>query len=209
MLLVMVLPASGHRIFTFFITLGWLYLVMDMIFPRFPFFKYGRTHWGALFYSLSHCCHVILILERTTTMAQIKHYTDEQKAELLSNPYTVRVTDCTTTFSLAFKQLVISNIDKPGMTASKVFQLAGYSDKFFSPGIRRYVVQAIRREAASPEGLQEPAVIKEHTPRKKHSETEFRELQERVSILEQQVNFLKKSQFLKKQNHLKPPNNTD
>ena len=34
---VMVLPASGHRNFTFFITLVWLYLMMDMIFPRFPF----------------------------------------------------------------------------------------------------------------------------------------------------------------------------
>ena len=55
-------------------------------------------------------------------MAQKNHYTDEQKAELLSNPYTVRVTDCKATFSLAFKQLVISNIDKPGMTASKVFR---------------------------------------------------------------------------------------
>ena len=142
-------------------------------------------------------------------MAQKNHYTDEQKAELLSNPYTVRVTDCKATFSLAFKQLVISNIDKPGMTASKVFRLAGYSDKIFTPEICRYVVRVIRKEAASPEGLQEPANIKECTPRKKHSETEFRELQERVSILEQQVNFLKKSQFLKKQNHLKPPDNTD
>ena len=101
-------------------------------------------------------------------MAQKNHYTDEQKAELLSNPYTVRVTDCKATFSLAFKQLVISNIDKPGMTASKVFRLAGYSDKIFTPEICRYVVRVIRKEAASPEGLQEPAKIKECTPRKKH-----------------------------------------
>lgn len=142
-------------------------------------------------------------------MAHIKHYTDEQKAELLSNPYTARVTDCTTVFSLAFKELVMSNIDKPGMTAAKVFELAGYSKSLFSPGIRRYVIQGIRKEAASPEGLREPTTHKESTPRKKHSETEFRELQERVTLLEQQVNFLKKSQFIKKRNHLKPPDNTD
>ena len=78
-------------------------------------------------------------------MAHIKHYTDEQKAELLSNPYTARVTDCTTVFSLAFKELVMSNIDKPGMTAAKVFELAGYSKSLFSPGIRRYVIQGIRK----------------------------------------------------------------
>lgn len=142
-------------------------------------------------------------------MATMKHYTDEQKAELRSNPYTARVTECRTIFSLAFKQFVISNIDKPGMTAAKVFRLAGYRDELFSPGIRRYVVQAIRKEAASPKGLQEPAEIREHIPKKKHSETEFRELQERVNILEQQVNFLKKSQFLKRQNRLKPPDSTN
>ena len=48
-------------------------------------------------------------------MAKARYYTDEQKAELLSNPYTSRVSDCRIFFSLAFKQLVIDNIDKEGM----------------------------------------------------------------------------------------------
>ena len=140
-------------------------------------------------------------------MAQKKHFTDEQKTELLSNPYTARISDCKVTFTLAFKQLVIENIDKPGMTAAKVFDLAGYSRDFFTPNVRRYIVNSIRQEANSEEGLKEPNIKKKYIPRKKHSETEFNELKDRVTILEQQVNFLKKSQMLKQKNHSKPPNN--
>lgn len=138
-------------------------------------------------------------------MSERHYFSDDQKAELLSNPYTARVSNCKVTFTLAFKQLVIDNIDKTGMTASKVFELAGYSKELFSPPVRRYVVNSIRQEAASPEGLKEPKPVKQYTPRRKHSETEFKELQERVSILEQQVNFLKKSQMLKNKKQAKPP----
>lgn len=141
-------------------------------------------------------------------MSEKHYFTEEQKSELLSNPYTARVSNCKVIFTLAFKQLVIDNIDKPGMTAAKVFDLAGYSENLFSPEVRRYVVKHIREEAASPDGLKEPKEIRLSVPRKKHSETEFKELQERVSILEQQVNFLKKSQLLKSKKQLKLPTNS-
>ncbi len=141
-------------------------------------------------------------------MAKIHHFTEEERAELLCNPYTARISECNVTFTLAFKQLVIDNIDLPGMNSRKVFQLAGYNDSLFTPYVRRYVVSAIRREAASDKGLQEPSPLKSSAPRKKHSETEFRELQERVTLLEQQLNFLKKSQQLRKQNRVAQPDNS-
>lgn len=134
-------------------------------------------------------------------MSEKHYFTEEQKSELLSNPYTARVSNCKVIFTLAFKQLVIDNIDKPGMTAAKVFDLAGYSENLFSPEVRRYVVKHIREEAASPDGLKEPKEIRLSVPRKKHSETEFKELQERVSILEQQVNFLKKVSYSRARNN--------
>lgn len=142
-------------------------------------------------------------------MAKRHHFTEEQTAELLSNPYTARVSACKVTFTLAFKQLVIDNIDKPDMNSRRVFQLAGYSDSLFSSDVRRYIVQRIRKEASSAQGLQEPKQIKNTKHKKKHSETEFKELQERVCILEQQVDFLKKSQLLKKRNHSMPLNNSN
>ena len=59
-------------------------------------------------------------------MSSRHHYTEAEKAELLSNPYTFRVTDTSIRFTLAFKKFVLENIDKPGMTSVKVFEAAGY-----------------------------------------------------------------------------------
>lgn len=141
-------------------------------------------------------------------MSSTHHFTEEERAELLSNPYTARVTEYKAVFTLAFKQFVMEHIDLPGMTAAKVFRLAGYSDSLFTPKARRYTIRAIRTEAASEKGLQEPSMPKPHHHRKNHSDAEFKELQERVSILEQQVNFLKKSQLLKMQDRAARPDNT-
>lgn len=142
-------------------------------------------------------------------MAKQSHFTNEQKMELLCNPYTAGVSDCQVTFSLEFKEFVIENIDKEGMTAAKIFELTGYSKDLFKPNRKRAIVASIRREAASPEGIKEPKVTKKKSTCKKRSETEFKELEERVSILEQQVNFLKKSQLLKRQKHSKSPTNSN
>lgn len=133
-------------------------------------------------------------------MNPMHHYSDKEKAELLINPYTCRVTDCKVVFNLEFKLLVINNIDKPGMTARKVFKLAGYRDELFSLKSMENTVKSIRKEASSAEGLKEPAPLKKTPPKKKTAESEIKELQNRLILLEQQIEFLKKSQFLKKQN---------
>lgn len=148
---------------------------------------------------------LFLVLGKDDTMI----YTEEQITELLANPYTVRVRKNGVVFNLAFKQLIIENIDKPGMTARKIFQLAGYREELFSPSYCREIVRGVRTEAASPEGLKEPKPIKQHMPRKKHTETEFKELQDRVLRLEQQISFLKKSQHLKNCSTSRPPTNSD
>lgn len=140
-------------------------------------------------------------------MSDKRHFTDEEKTELICNPYTARVSDCKVTFTLAFKQFVMDHIDLPGMTARKVFQMAGYRDELFSSYVRRYTVIAIRNEAASEAGLQEPSEVKPRPVKKKSKDAEVKELQERVTILEQQVQFLKKSRLLKKQDRSSSPDN--
>lgn len=128
-------------------------------------------------------------------MNPMHHYSDKEKAELLSNPYTCRVTDCKVVFNLEFKLLVINNIDKPGMTARKVFKLAGYRDELFSLKSMENTVKSIRKEASSAEGLKEPAPLKKTPPKKKTAESEIKELQNRLILLEQQIEFLKKVNF--------------
>lgn len=142
-------------------------------------------------------------------MRQIRYFTEEQKAELLSNPYTFRVSDCRVYFSLSFKQFVMENIDKPGMNSTKVFRLAGYRDELFSHDYKKQIVKAIRKEAASPEGLKAPIPQNRYVEKKKHQATEIKELQERVAILEQQIDFLKKSQHLRETGQLIPPNSSE
>lgn len=45
-------------------------------------------------------------------MPQKHYFTEEEKAELLSNPYTSYLSACRVFYSHAFKQLVIDNINK-------------------------------------------------------------------------------------------------
>ena len=138
-----------------------------------------------------------------------KHFfTDKEKTEILSNPYTARMTNCRVYFTLEFKRLVMDNVDKPGMTSTKIFRLAGYDDKLFTTKLRLYNIKKIVAESKSPEGLQEANPPKEYSALKKHISTEVKDLQDRVKLLEQQVEFLKKSQHLKTQDRLKSQNNT-
>ena len=135
------------------------------------------------------------------------HFTDEERAELLSNPYTFCVSDCKVVFTLAFKQFVLREIDQPGMTFAKIFQKAGYRRELFSDAQRQYTVKAIRLEAASEEGLLEPNPVRKKLPVKKHTSTQIKELEERIMILEQQIDFLKKSRHLR-ETGMMPPDNT-
>lgn len=135
-------------------------------------------------------------------------YTEAELAEIRSNPYTFSATPGKVVFTLAFKEFVLQNVDKPRMTIKKVFAMAGYPEYLFSSLARERMVSRFRKEAASPQGLQEPVPPKAPSPRKKQAATEVKELQERVTMLEQQLDFLKKSQWLKQQDRLKPPDSS-
>lgn len=144
-------------------------------------------------------------------MRSRRYYTETEKAVLLSNPYTFRVTDSTISFTLAFKKYVLANIDKPGMTSRKVFEAAGYKDDVINASVRRHAIDRFRIEAASKKGLSEPKAPKcaISEAKKKHTETEYKELEKRVELLEQQIAFLKKNQMLREgKYHLPPPNSS-
>lgn len=138
----------------------------------------------------------------------VHRYTDDERAELLSNPYTFHVSDCKIVFTLAFKQFVLREIDKPGMTATKVFQKAGYRPELIPDYRRRSIVRQIRKEAASEKGLQKPKPVKENTVAKKLDSTRIKDLELRIRVLEQQIDFLKKSRHLRETGIL-PLDNTD
>ena len=134
----------------------------------------------------------------------LHYYTDEEKAELLSNPFTAQVSDCRVTFTLPFKKFLLKELDKPGMTLRQAFRNAGYRDEFFSPRVRESAARHFREEAASPQGLQEPRLRKESKVNKKHQQTQIQEMEQRIRKLEQQIEFLKKSRHLRETGTLPP-----
>ena len=134
-------------------------------------------------------------------------YTDEAKAELMANPFTHHVTDHRVVFTLAFKEFVIREARKPGMTSRKIFKEAGYRDGLFPDRVIYDTVMKIKKEAASPDGLKPPKGQAKPASRKKRPEADVRALEHRVRVLEQELRFLKKIRFLELTGEL-PPEDT-
>ena len=134
-----------------------------------------------------------------------KTFSEEEKIKLLNNPYTFRVSDHRITFTLAFKQYVMSMVDKPGMTSRKIFASAGYDTDIISPRTMKYTVRKIKLEAASGQGLKEPSMPKKPARKRKNPDKEMAELKLRVKYLEQQIEFLKKSEHLRKTGQIPLP----
>lgn len=141
-------------------------------------------------------------------MSTRKYYTEDEKTELLANPFTFRVTDTMVQFNLAFKKFFIHETQENGLSYRKVFLKAGYRKELLSDRQVLYHAGKIKEEAASEEGLREPKLPKRRPVKKKHKATELNDIKKRVLLLEQQIEFLKKSQFLKKHGQM-PPDSTD
>lgn len=134
----------------------------------------------------------------------MKHYTEEQQAELQSNPYTAYVTECTIKFTKAFKEFVLKELEK-GTKRKDIFKKAGYRIELFTLSQYASQIRSIRLEAASKEGLKETKLPAKES-RAKQDRKRIRELEERVIYLEQAVDFLKKTHHLKKTGQLPPSN---
>ena len=135
-------------------------------------------------------------------------YTEDQKAELLNNPNTFRVTDRILHFTLEFKKFFVEEVIEKKQTYRNTFFKAGYSKEIFSNEKVYNLGKKILDEYKSEGGLKEPTHPKRNNSKKKHLETRTKELEQRILYLEQALEFQKKSQLLKKQD-LKKRNNTD
>lgn len=132
-------------------------------------------------------------------------FTEDQINILMLNPYTAKATPHKIRFTLEFKKYALKELEKPRMTYRKVFQNAGYDTELLGHERMKSMMLSIKKEAASPEGLREP---KEGTREqelekrckaentKRHTQTSIKDLQKRVTQLEQQIEFLKKLSHL-------------
>lgn len=128
-----------------------------------------------------------------------RYYTDEEKAAILANPYTFRMTDTQVFFNLEFKKMVVKE-KRNGLSNRKIFEKAGYDKDFFTVDVRNSVVRKILAENNSKEGLVESKLPKytRSSSKKKHKTTQIKELEARVDKLEKMIEFIKKTQFVDK-----------
>ena len=127
-------------------------------------------------------------------------FTKEQQAVLLSNPYTLSVTDRQIKFTVEFKRYLLNEIAKPGVTHKMAFRKAGYDPDVLGKARTESVIHAARAQAASPKGLHETGPsrsrLAEQDLSRKHTETAIRELQKELLKTQQELAFLKKILYL-------------
>ena len=128
-------------------------------------------------------------------------FTQEQIRILEENIYTHHVTQNRIVFTVAFKEFFAEQAALPGMTTKKILCAAGYDPDFFPRASLASIRKRILREASSPEGFKNPrglssaertAHFAEKDLTKQRTDTNIKELQERVVYLEQQIAVLKK-----------------
>lgn len=127
-----------------------------------------------------------------------KVFSPEEVVSLRSNPYTLKATEKTITFTLKFKEVMLDGLQQ-GKSPESIMQELGYDPAVIGDSRVKGIAYHITKEAESPEGLHEGR----RTPRMARAVTEeevassapsrsLRRLQAEVSYLRQEVEFLKK-----------------
>jgi hypothetical protein len=128
------------------------------------------------------------------SMGQTERFTEEEREELLANPYTDSITPGDTIhFTLAFKEYAWKQKRK-GKRTMDIFEAAGYRRELIPPAKMRSIMHRIKVEAESEEGLQEPRTKKKPARNldKMQTKTAIRHLENEVEYLRLQMDFLKK-----------------
>ena len=133
-------------------------------------------------------------------MTRIKiPFTKEQKETLESNPFTLSVNDYQIRFTIEFKRFLLNEREKNGTPWKEIFRKAGYDPDILGRTRLEGIIKNIRNEAKSPKGLHETTSTKmyEKDNERKQTKKAIQELQNEVSRLQQQIEFLKKIQMLR------------
>ena len=130
-------------------------------------------------------------------------YTEEQIAILASNPYTRSVSAYRISFTVEFKRYLLKERERTGHPWKEIFIKAGYGPELLDKRHRDGIIREVRAQAASPQGLHAPASKQKGTPSEKEQlRKSVRELKDEVEILNQKIEFLKKTLMIRKQQEL-------
>ncbi|MBR5926439.1 MAG: hypothetical protein IKZ78_03675 [Firmicutes bacterium] len=140
-------------------------------------------------------------------MARRIVFTEKQRAELLANPYTAKISAAgSVSFTVEFKQFAYELYMK-GVKPKKIYQMAGYDPALFAGDTRSRMISSIVAEAQSPEGFRDPLKtrsIQKQRLEEMKTQKAIQTLQNEIVYLEQQIEFLKKIMLLDKQEEQQP-----
>lgn len=127
-----------------------------------------------------------------------KLFTEQEIEILKQNPFTASVSESQIRFTVEFKKFLLSDREKNGTPWKEVFRKAGYDPEVLGKNRIERAVERIREEAASPRGLRETVAKNHYSKANERVQTKkaIRQLQEEVLRLQQQIDFLKKTQML-------------
>lgn len=148
-------------------------------------------------------CDINTLKEGITIMSKPPVYTQEQIAILASNPYTRAVNQYRISFTVEFKRYMLEERARSGKPWKEIVRQAGYDPEIFGKARLDKIISAIRKQAASPEGLRAPVSKPEKTASGNETlRKTVRELKEEVELLNQKIEFLKKTVAIRQRKEL-------
>ena len=121
-------------------------------------------------------------------------YTEEQVAILASNPYTRTVNEYRLSLTVEFKRYLLEERERTGSPWPEIFRRAGYDPELIGKQRMDGIIRDVRKQAASPKGLRAPCSGKKgQVSEKEQLRKSVRDLRDEVEILNQKIEFLKKT----------------
>lgn len=132
-------------------------------------------------------------------MSQILFNTEELNS-LAANPYVKNVSEKSITYSTEFKEKFMSEYDY-GKLPSQIFRDAGFDVKILGNQRIKEFSRRCRKMCLRPEGFEDTRKEKSGRPSVKElsPEEELQRLKHKIKYLEQENEFLKKTEFLDRQ----------
>ena len=166
----------------------------------------GQSMDASLYAASRH--GIVTARERRYLPMKAYVYTDDQINEFRLNPYTYSVSHYQLVFTLEFKQFFYKQMQKPGMTTKKIMRAAGYDPSMFTKSkldkVRRMVLQEARSETGfrPPRGAsdaEKAAAFAAKDLSLQKTEVTLKEMQGRISMLEKELELLKKNLRIRQQ----------
>lgn len=125
------------------------------------------------------------------------YFTDEQVKVLEANPYVVSVTSRYINYSEKFKKLFLKDYNE-GMLPIDIFKKYGFDPNLIDSGRRSNFVQRVKKESQRLDEFKDMRKVNSGRPRTKGltPEEQIARLNQKINILKQENDFLKRVRFI-------------